>query len=811
MFQSGETPIPYFDMEVFPIDTEKLLKTGDRCIYDEPAACSSHCPIHVDVRGLAAELEKGDFKKAYKLLEKRMPFARILGMICDHPCENVCVRASVGGAIRISELEKAAIKYGYTRPKKALPVPRNQYKVAVIGGGLSGMTAALELDKKGYKVTIYEKSDKLGGRLWDFAGISLEQNMLADELQQFTKLNIDVILNRQIHHKELQVMMNEYNAVFLSTGEWEEALEINPETFQVEGTPIFVEEKLLNKNDSIIFSVSSGRRAASSIERYCKGISMTAERGREGSFETPLQYEVNDVEPAAPVEKNLDVYSQEEAVAEAERCLKCRCTKCIDSCSHMKKFNIYPKNYTRQINNNENVIMGTRYANKMINSCTLCGLCNEQCHLDISMKDIIQETRESMVERGKMPPSAHDFALKDMEFSNSSHFFMVKSPPPIPKEKRSERERELFTYPRLSFSKYAQSLYKKVEPGTEEVDYLFYPGCQLSASSPEYVEKTYKYLLSKIKEGVGMMLGCCGAPADWAGRRDLMKENAERLRSVWLEKGKPIFILACSSCSSIFEKYLPDIQIVSLWEIFTRYGIPENARLKSGQVINVHDACTTRHNHKIHESVRKIATSLGCEIKELKYSKELTKCCGYGGLVYYANREQANEFVTDRMNESTEDMLVYCAMCKDLFVDGGKSTYHILDLIFGEDMDAISHKKMPTLSERHQNRAQLKSKLLKELWGEESDMDPIMTSDIQLIIPDDVKQKMEDRYILMEDIQKVIENAEQKKERFFDPEKSQYLANLRIANVTYWVRYEQKDNRILVNSVYSHRMEIVEE
>lgn len=798
-------------MGVFPIDTEKMLKTGDRCIYDEPAACTSLCPIHVDVRGLAAEMEKGDFKKAYKVLEKRMPFTRVISMICDHPCEGACVRDGAGGAIKISELEKAAVKHGYTRPKKALSIPRNGYKVAVIGGGLSGMVAALELDKKGFKVSIYEKSDKLGGRLWNYVGQNLDRSILEEELQVFNKLAINVNLNKHIRQNELREIINENNAVFLGTGEWEENLQINPETFQVEGSSIFAEEKLLNKNDSIIFSVSSGRRAAASIDRYIKGISMTAERAREGSFETPLHYEVDDIEPAAPIVKELDVYSQEEAAAEAGRCLKCRCTKCIDSCSHMKKFNIYPKHYTRQIHNNENVIMGTRYANKMINSCTLCGLCGEQCHLDISMKDIIQETRESMVERGKMPPSAHEFALKDMEFSNSSRFFMVKSPPPIPEEKRRERERELFTYPRLSFSKYAQSIYKRVEPGTEQVDYLFYPGCQLSASSPEYVEKAYKYLLANIKEGVGLMLGCCGAPADWAGRKDLMKENAERFRNVWLEKGKPTFILACSSCNSIFEKYLPDVPVVSLWEIFTRYGIPENAGMKKGQVINVHDACTTRHNQKIHESIRKIATTLGCEIKELKYSKEKTKCCGYGGLVYYANRDQANDFVADRIGESHEDMLVYCAMCKDLFVDGGKGTYHILDMIFGEDMDGISHKKMPTLSDRHKNRAQLKLKLLKELWGEEPGMDAMMNSDIRLIIPEDVQQSMENRYILMEDIQKVIENAEKNKERFFNAEDANYLANLKIDNVTYWVRYQPKDDGFLVNSVYSHRMEIVEE
>lgn len=791
------------------MDNEMLLKTGDRCIYDEPAACTAWCPIHIDVAAFAAEMDKGDFKKAYKILEKRMPFTRVLGMICDHPCESVCVREAAGGAIRISELEKAAVKYGYKPPKKALSVPKKTGKAAVVGGGLSGISAALELDRKGFKVTIYEKSDKLGGRLWDYQGVNLDKAVIEEELQIFSKLDVEVVLNRRIGPKELKEIISEYHAVFLGTGEWDEDLQINPETFQVQCSSLFAGGRLLYKNGSVILSVSSGRRAAASIERHVKGISMTAAREREGSFDTPLRYEVEDIETEVPVERTADVYSESEAVKEAGRCFKCRCTKCIDPCSHLKKFDINPKNYIRQIIHNEATFMGTRYANKKINSCTLCGLCAEQCHMGISMKDIIQETRESMVEKGKMPVSAHDFALKDMEFSNSGHFFMVKSPPPIPEEQIEIRKKELFTYPRITFSNYAQSIFKGDAPGTEKVDYLFYPGCQLSASSPEYVGKAYEYLLSTIKEGVGIMLGCCGAPADWAGRQDLIKENMERFRNVWLEKGKPTFILACSSCSSIFEKYLSEIPVVSLWEIFKEYGIPKNTGIKRGHVLNVHDACATRHNKKIHESIRSIASSLGCEIKEMKNSKEKTKCCGYGGLVYFANREQSGDFVIDRISESPEDMLVYCAMCKDLFVEGGKRTYHILDLIFGENLDEIALKKMPNLSQRHANRAELKKKLLRELWNEDPETD--LTPMENIIIPEQVWRIMDERYILLEDIEKVIKHAQESGERFLNPEDSSFLANQRIANVTYWVRYIERDGAIQVVTAYSHRMEVKRE
>lgn len=790
---------------------QDLFEKCETCLQDEPAASTAWCPIHIDVASFAGEMEKGDFKKAFKVLQKRIPFAGMIGMICDHPCEKACIREKVDRSVNISELERSAVYYGYAPFKKSTSISKNNGKIAVIGGGISGITAAFELDKKGFLVTIYEQSDRLGGRIWDYEGKQIDREVIEEELQIIDKLGINVICNKRIGREGLEELAKEYDAVYLGTGEWEGELLIHPETFQVFDQPVFAGGRLYNKNDSVIYAVSTGKRAAVSMERYVKKISLTASREREGSFETPLQYNPDNVESVPRVEKNGAIYSEEEAVNEAKRCLKCRCTECVKACSHMQKFNVTPKSYARQIQINESVIMGTRYANKMINSCTTCGLCGEQCSIGIEMKDIIRETRESMVEKSKMPPSAHDFALRDMEFSNSNRFFMVKPPPPIRDDERQKRERELFTYPRITFSNYAQSIFKGDTPGKENADYLFYPGCQLSASYPEYVEKAYKYLLSNIKEGVGIMLGCCGAPADWAGRKDLMQENIDRFKKIWNETRKPVFILACSSCIRIFDRYLPEIPYVSLWEIIQRYGLPETAKKVQHQILNIHDACATREKNEVHESVRNIAGELGYEIRELKYTKNKTKCCGYGGLVYYANREQAKGFVEDRINETKEDLLVYCAMCKDLFVGGGKRTFHILDLIFGENMEEAARKEMPNLSQRHANRIGLKYKLLRELWGEEPDMDLNKEKELNLVISEDIWKIMEQRLILLEDIQQVITHSRISGERFFNPENSSYLANLRIKYVTYWVRYAERDDGIHILSVYSHRMEVMKE
>ena len=137
---------------------KNLLDSCENCLHDEPAASTAWCPLHVDVVSFVGEMEKGDFKKAYKVLEKRMPFAGIIGMICDHPCEKACVRDKLDRSICISELERAAVCYGRAPFKKGVSAPKNNGKAAVIGGGISGISAAYELDKKGFAVTIYEAS-----------------------------------------------------------------------------------------------------------------------------------------------------------------------------------------------------------------------------------------------------------------------------------------------------------------------------------------------------------------------------------------------------------------------------------------------------------------------------------------------------------------------------------------------------------------------------------------------------------------------------------------------------------------------------
>ena len=371
-----------------------------------------------------------------------------------------------------------------------------------------------------------------------------------------------------------------------------------------------------------------------------------------------------------------------------------------------------------------------------------------------------------------MPISAHDFALKDMEFTNSKYFELIKH-----------------------------------QPGKNNSKYVFYPGCQLSASYSEHVIKTYNYLMEKLDGGVGLYLGCCGAPANWAGRQEQFNSSIEKIQSNLERLGNPVVITACSTCFSNFRENIKNIEIKSLWEIFDEKGLPSDVKLGNGKILAVHDACTTRNEKGIHESIRNIAKSLNYKIEEPQFTKENTKCCGYGGLVYFANKEFSKEVTEDRIKDSENDFLAYCAMCRDLFVLRGKKTYHILDLIYGNGKDEISDMKVPTLSERRANRFKLKKELLKNLWGEEMEIKDEY-EDIKIVIEDEIRDKMEDELILEGDIKRVIGYAEKTNNSFYNPETGHILAWRRFVNITFWVEYQKVNDTFNIINAYSHRMQV---
>lgn len=773
------------------MEQKELRALEERCIQEQPPACNAACPIHVDVRAMLAEISKGDFTAAAKILKKTLPFPGIISRVCDQPCQAACKRREAGDALAVAALERACLDWAEDYQEKIQTFPQKEQRVAIVGGGLSGLTAAFDLARKGYTAVVYEQETHLGGDLWNFSEEKLPRELIAADLHVLSRVGVEVHTGTCIGKDlSLEQLRQTFDAIYLAPGlgsdqtfglESTDAgdIAIDPTTFTTSLEGVFAGGSIRRKADSRshIQSISDGRRAAISIDRYLQKVSLTAGRANEGSFATRLFTSTEGVAPrsAVPITDAQQGYSREAAVREAERCIQCQCLECVKVCEYLNSFGSYPKKYVREIYNNLSIVMGQRHANKLINSCSLCGLCKEVCPHDLHMGMVCKQAREEMVKKGKMPPSAHDFPLRDMLFSNSEKCTLARH-----------------------------------QPGTASSKYLFFPGCQLSASAPQLVKQVYATLLRELSGGVGLMLRCCGAPADWSGREELFRNSLQEFVEQWRQLGKPKLITACSTCYEVFKTHLADAPLVSLYELLDELRIPAVACEGIPAVITVHDACTTRHESGIQQSVRNILQRLGVQIEELALSRDKTECCGYGGLMFFANQELAKQAILRRIKESPLDYVVYCAMCRDYFASKGKRTVHLLDLLFAAEDARTIAERGPGYSQRRDNRVHLKNTILKDLWGE-SVAAKEGYEKIELALSDEVRQVMEERLILIEDLQRVIDFAETTGNKLQDPKTGRLIAHYKPTSVTYWVEYSIQENHYWIHNAYSHRMEIAED
>jgi len=765
------------------MDQKELRELETRCIEEDPPWCVAACPLHVDARALAGRVAGRDWPGAWKVLLRAMPLPGLLGRVCEAPCRRHCKRAEAGGAIAVNELERACLSHP-PPPRQPAPLPAREERIAVIGGGLAGLTAAWDLARKGFRVTIHEPGTVLAARLRERFSGRVPPEVVVEELALLTGLGVQVETAAPVAEEGfLERCLADYRAAFLSLdvldpSGWPLELEAGggprvpspAQTTLREG--LFAGGLDRPGGPSPVWQAAEGRWAATSIDRYLQGVSLTAGREKEGPFETRLFTSLAGVEPAPVTAPSGPAgYDDEEAAREAGRCLQCRCLECVKVCPYLERFGAYPRKYAREIYNNLSIVMGNRQANKLINSCSLCGLCEQVCPEGFAMQDLCLAARRELVGRGKMPPSAHEFALLDMDFSLGQDFRLARH-----------------------------------QPGRDSSARVFFPGCQLAASAPEQVRRVYDHLCAALPGGVGLMLACCGAPADWAGREEKLAGVLEAWREDWQSLGGPPVILACPSCRDVFRRRLPEVEQVFLWDVLAETGL--GADLKSAGPLAMHDPCTTRHDPEAQEAVRRLMGRAGLELAELRQGRELTECCGFGGLMANANPDLAGEVIRRRGGQSPLDYLTYCAVCRDRLAAAGKRALHALDLFFPDPAAGDpAARQSPGWSQRRENRARLKAGLLRDLWEE---VVPQMEAhrDLKLVISPEVEELLERRRILTEDLQKVIFQAERSGQRLVHPRTGRFLASFRPYKAVFWVEYSPEPDGFRVHNAYSHRMAV---
>ncbi len=146
------------------VDVVDIMKP-ERSYEDNIVPCRATCPAHIDIPVYIRYIKEGDYDKATAVVREKVPFPETLGTICTHACEDECKRGAINEAVSICRLKRAAATNESGEWKKHVRKdPATGKKVAVIGAGPSGLTAAYYLAKKGHEVTVFEKNEKAGGQ-----------------------------------------------------------------------------------------------------------------------------------------------------------------------------------------------------------------------------------------------------------------------------------------------------------------------------------------------------------------------------------------------------------------------------------------------------------------------------------------------------------------------------------------------------------------------------------------------------------------------------------------------------------------------
>ncbi len=734
----------------------------------EPAFCTAACPFQLDVRDFIEKMQRGAFNAAYRLYLNATGFPGIVAALCDEPCRQVCPRRTTDASIALRLLENAALRHARNTAPNNYNLPPKDKRVAIIGAGISGLACALRLASKKYDVTVYERSDRIGGHLWELLPPEV---FLTDIDRQFIHEKYDLRLQTEI----TQLADLNFDAVYIASGAGgrDFGLQRDPGGAFASTTPgVFLGGSLVGANS--MQAIADGLHVTAAIERYLKVGSMNQPHAHNA---TRLTLDPERITPAAPVlPADGQAFDRDEAVREAQRCLRCSCDACVRYCDLMHYFKKYPKRIAEEVE--LTIHPGTldgngTLATRFISTCNQCGLCKEVCPIDIDTGEFLLQNHRIMRQKGAMPWAFHDFWLRDMAFSNGPAAQICKLP-----------------------------------AGYRQSQYAFFPGCQLGASDPRYVGASYRWLLAQ-RPDTALLLQCCGAPAEWAGDESIHAAVIAGLYEQWAALGRPTLVFACPTCKQKFGRYLPDVPAVFLYDLMLQWGASPLAA-GGGETVSVFDPCASRDEPGLQHTVRRLVEMAGFDRQPLPLEGKLAACCSWGGQVVTTNPRYARQVVSARIAQNDLPYVTYCSNCRDIFAAAQKPTYHLLDILFGLH---DSNRASPTLTERRSNRLRLKAQLLHEFWKDETTMAP-EDPPIHLHIAPEIRQKLSADMILETEVAAVIAHCERSGKKLQDPQTRHFIGHLQIGNMTYWAVYHPLEagsgqEFVLVNA-YSHRMSIEE-
>lgn len=278
---------------------EYLIEEANRCIQCKNAKCSKFCPISTQIPEVISLFLEGKEEEAGEILFNNNPLSLVCAVVCPHEtqCSGHCIRGIKGEPIHFYEMERE-LSYKYLKNTTFHPVEADKDRIAIVGGGPAGITIAFILASRGYKITIFDAHDKIGGVLrYGIPDFRLDKSYIDLIEEKLVELGVKIRPNTLIGPViNLERLFEDgYAAVFIGTGVW------NPKTLNIKGETLgnvhyaidYLKSPEVFRLGERVVVIGAGNvamdAARTAIRRGAKKVTVVYRKGEEQMSATKLE------------------------------------------------------------------------------------------------------------------------------------------------------------------------------------------------------------------------------------------------------------------------------------------------------------------------------------------------------------------------------------------------------------------------------------------------------------------------------------------------------------------------------------------
>jgi NADPH-dependent glutamate synthase beta subunit-like oxidoreductase/ferredoxin len=387
--------------ELFQIRRTALELLLSDHVGDCLAPCHFACPAHMDVPNMLRQISAEDLAAAIVTIKRDIALPAVLGRICPKPCEKGCRRSAADGAVAVCQLKRFAADADLASDEPYLPpyAPPTGIRVAIVGAGPTGLSAAYYLAQKGHACVVFDDQPQPGGRLRHEASeAELPREVLDAEIASLVRVGFEVRCGTRVGSTfPFAQLLKEFDAVLVACGAmvrdqahgWglpvgPRGLHVNKETFETGVRGVFAAGNAIRGKALAVRSVADGKEVAAAIDQFLSGQTIngpakpfSSRIGRVYAEEMPQFLTCSSSLPREePPSGEQPGYQLPQAIQQADRCLHCDC-RALESCKLRRYAALYgadPARYPGQRHPFRQIVARSHVIYEP-GKCINCGLC----------------------------------------------------------------------------------------------------------------------------------------------------------------------------------------------------------------------------------------------------------------------------------------------------------------------------------------------------------------------------------------------------------------------------------------------------